>query len=100
LEQDTRGQYAALDLLRRLYGWDDLDRESIRLQGVRQYSAIDETAQQDPRLRKWLQELETVYDAELANGSGETSSEALQLSEETERFLKEIESRWEHPEGE
>ncbi|HZP25771.1 MAG TPA: PAC2 family protein [Dehalococcoidia bacterium] len=100
LEQDTRGQHAALDLLRRLYDWGDLDLESIRLQGERQYSAIDETAQQDPRLRKWLQELETVYDAELANGSGETSSEALQLSEETERFLKEIESRWEHPEGE
>ena len=96
LENDSSGQYAALDLLNRLYGWE-LDLESLRQQGERQYAALDETAQQDPRLRQWLEQIEGVYDKELASGGG--SEDALLLSDETERFLKDIQSQWERPDG-
>lgn len=90
LEQDIRGQHAALSLLRSLYGLD-YNLDSLQLQAERQYQALDETARQDARVRQWLEELETVYDSEL---SEQKSDEPVQLSPEMEQFLKEIELKW------
>ena len=91
LEQDYRGQCEALELLQKLYGWK-MDLSGIRRQGERQYAELDETARRDPRLKQWLEQLESVYDTELESES--TSEEGPPLSPGLESFLKEMEGQF------
>lgn len=94
LEQDYRGQHALLQILSDLFDLD-LDLESLRREGEQQYAALETMIKGDPRLKRWVQELESAYDAEVAARS--SSEEAPRLSPELEQFLKDVEREWDGP---
>ena len=97
LERDYRGLNALLELLSGVYGLSlDID-ESMRQEVDRQSAALEETVQQDPRLKNWVQEMETLYDSESAAARAE--EEPPSLSPELEQFLQDIERRWDEPEA-
>jgi len=91
MERDYRGTWALLMALSRLFTLP-LDLEGIRQEGEKQYAEIDSQARRDPRLQRWIEELERIYDAEAAQ-----TEQAPKLSPELERFLEELERRWEGP---
>ncbi|MDO8616318.1 MAG: PAC2 family protein [Dehalococcoidia bacterium] len=91
IERDYRGLHAMLQLLSGLYGLS-LNLDALRLESERQVAAIDENVQQAPRVQEWVRELEALYDAEPAPASGEEP--AAQLSPELERFIRDVERRW------
>jgi predicted ATP-grasp superfamily ATP-dependent carboligase len=95
LERDYRGLYTLLTCLSSLFGFS-LDLERLRLEGERQYATLDDQVKRDPRLHSWVEELERIYDAEVSSGAPD---ETPRLSPELERFLEEIERRWEGPQG-
>jgi predicted ATP-grasp superfamily ATP-dependent carboligase len=93
LERDYRGAHALLELLAGLFGLS-LELDKLRDEGERQYAEVDHSVRQDSRLKAWVQEMEAAYDSEAASRSEE---EPPKLSPELERFLRDVESRWDGP---
>jgi predicted ATP-grasp superfamily ATP-dependent carboligase len=94
VERDYMGLEALLTLVQSLYGIS-VDLAPVREEAERQRQALDETAQEDPRLQVWLRELEAAYDAEVrALPVPEDGEDAPQLSPELEKFLRDVERRW------
>jgi len=96
VERDYMGLEAMLDILAALYGFE-LEMAPVRHEAEQQRLAMDETANEDPRLQVWLRELEQVYDAEskaMASPDEMVEGESPQLSPELEKFLREVEGRW------
>jgi predicted ATP-grasp superfamily ATP-dependent carboligase len=90
VERDYMGLQSMLELLQAMYGFR-LDIDTVREEADRQRQALDETAEEDPRLQVWLRELERTYDAERAN---EPEVGTTPLSPELEDFLRDVERRW------
>jgi predicted ATP-grasp superfamily ATP-dependent carboligase len=97
VERDYRGLQAMLALVSALYGLD-LDMEALQEEGARQAAAIDASVQEDPRLQTWLKDLEAAYDSE-SGPQGPGEEEGPDLSPELERFLRDVERRWQEGEG-
>jgi predicted ATP-grasp superfamily ATP-dependent carboligase len=93
VERDYMGLEALLTLVQRLYGIG-IDMGPVREEGERQRQALDETAQEDPRLQVWLRELEQSYDAEVRALPVPEDGDAPELSPELEKFLRDVERRW------
>jgi hypothetical protein len=92
VERDYMGLQASLELLTNLYGLE-LDIDPVRDEADRQRQALDETAAEDARLQVWLKELELAYDME-ARQQPEKESEGPPLSPSLEKFLHDVERRW------
>ena len=92
VERDYMGLQASLELLTNLYGLE-LDIDPVREEADRQRQALDETAAEDTRLQVWLKELELAYDME-ARQQPESEPEVPPLSPSLERFLHDVERRW------
>lgn len=97
LETDHLGRYTLLSTLSALYGLS-LDLDDLQREGERQYAALDNALETNPALRGWVRELEAAYDRE-ASAPGERGSAGAgpRLSNEMERFLKEVERGLEGP---
>ena len=93
VERDYMGLQAMLQLMAELYGVA-VDMEPVRQEAERQREALDETAQEDPRLQVWLRELEQAYDRDAKERPGPEETEAPPLSPELESFLRDVERRW------
>ncbi len=93
LERDYRGTYTLLSALSQLFGIP-LPLEQMRQEGEKQYQELDAQVRRDPRMQRWIEELERLYDAEVAQ---EAQLQPPKLSPELERFLEELERRWEGP---
>ncbi len=90
LEEDAMGQHTLITLLNDLYSLD-LDLDSVKARGERQYRRLDEWAQRDPRLKEAITKLESVYDSETETAAvGGNEEELPQLSSEVERFLRDV----------
>ena len=92
LEEDYSGQYALLSLVCHLYNLSiDLDR--IKQTGEEQYQRISRAVEADPEVRELVRAMEKSYD----EGLEETRPPGgmPRLSPEIERFLKEMEKRFE-----
>jgi predicted ATP-grasp superfamily ATP-dependent carboligase len=96
LERDYHGAYSLLRLFGDLYGLS-LKLDELGKEGEQQYSALDDMVYKDPRVKKWVQELEAAYDTE--PGTSRSEDEPTQLSPELERFLREMEQGREGPES-
>jgi len=95
LEEDAMGQYTLLNLLDQIYRFN-LDLETVRARGERQYHRLDDWAQRDPRLKEAIAKLEAVYDSEVAAASTPQTprpEEVPDLAPEIERFLRDVEQR-------
>jgi hypothetical protein len=91
LEQDYRGLQTMLDLLSGLYGFS-VEMTEIAEEATRQTAMIDEAVDADPRLKRWVEEMETAYDA-AATASPEDAEPGPPLSPELEQFLREAQRR-------
>jgi len=87
LEQDYRGLQKMLELLADFYGLS-LDLSHVRDEATRQLAMINEAVEADTRLQRWVQEMETAYDA-AASAPESTGEPTPQLSPELEEFLRE-----------
>jgi hypothetical protein len=96
LERYYPGLATVLELMSGLYDLP-LSFDAVRREAERQRATIDESVQQDPRAQTMIQELETAYDTERAESEQEEGSSAL--SPELDRFLREVEERWNEPEN-
>ena len=96
LERDYRGLNAMLELLSGLHNLS-LDRDAVRQESDRQCAALDDSVRQDPRAQDMVREMEATYDSEAAATSRE--EEPPHLSPELDRFLRDIERRWNEPEA-
>lgn len=96
LEADYRGRHALLDAIIRLYDLP-IDVESLRVEGETQYRALDEAVERNPQLNGWVRELERAYDREMGapERGGEPEEQGERLSPELERFLEEMQQRFE-----
>lgn len=95
LEQDYRGLLTTLQLLSAIYGLD-LELDALRQEADRQAAAVDEAVAADPRLQRWVREMEANYDAAIPAGSDEP---AAQLSPQLENFLRDVQRSWNDPES-
>jgi len=95
VERDYMGLQASLELLANLYDLE-LEIDPVREEADRQRQALDETAAEDARLQVWLKELELAYDME-ARQQPEPEPDAPKLSPSLEKFLQEVEQRWDQP---
>ena len=86
------GLQASLELLTNIFGLE-LDIDPVREEAERQRQALDETAAEDARLQVWLKELELAYDME-ARRQPENESAVPPLSPSLEKFLHDVERRW------
>jgi len=92
LERDYRSAHAVLSALSQVFGIP-LPLDKMREEGEKQYSELDAQARHDPRMQRWIEELERIYEAEASLQEPEPPP----LSPELERFLEELERRWEGP---
>jgi len=92
LERDYRSTHALLSSLSQVFGIP-LPLDRMRREGEKQYQELDAQARRDPRMQRWIEELERLHDAEAAHAEPEPPK----LSPELERFLEELERRWEGP---
>jgi hypothetical protein len=97
VERDYMGLQASLELMTNLYGLE-LEIDPVREEADRQRQALDETASEDARLQVWLKELELAYDME-ARQQPEEEPESPPLSPSLEKFLHEVEQRWDQPQS-
>lgn len=97
VERDYMGLQASLELMTNLYGLD-LEIDPVREEADRQRQALDETASEDARLQVWLKELELAYDME-ARQQPDEEPESPPLSPSLEKFLHEVEQRWDQPQS-
>ena len=91
LEEDYSGQYALLSLLSQLYNLPiDLDR--IKHMGAEQYQRISLAVAADSEVSELVKAMEEIYD----EGQEETRppERMTRLSPEVERFLREMEKRF------
>ncbi len=96
LERDYRGLHSMLGLLTRLYGLT-LDLDVVGIESERQVAAINESAQQDPRVQDWVKELEQLYDSQ-HDETAKPEEPSPPLSPELERFIQDVERRWDEGE--
>ena len=87
LEQDYRGLQTMLELMSGFYGLS-LDLSKVAEEATRQTAMINEAVEADTRLQRWVQEMETAYDAALSAPES-TGEPPPQLSPELEDFLRE-----------
>lgn len=86
LEQDYRGLQAMLEVLAGYYGFS-FSLTEIAEEATRQTAMINEAVDADPRLKRWVEEMEAAYDVA---ASEESEEPAPELSPELEQFLREI----------
>ncbi len=91
LEEDHSGHYALLNLICRLYNLP-VDLEEIKSRGEKQYQEISLAVEADPAIAEVIQEMEKGYDEGLEETR--TPERMPRLSPEVERFLKEMERRF------
>lgn len=91
LEQDYRGLQTMLELLAGFYGFS-YELTDIAEEATRQTAMIDEAVEGDPRLKRWVEEMEQAYDI-TSGGSPEDEEPAAPLSPELEEFLREAQRR-------
>lgn len=91
LELDFRGRYALIDKLSSMYGLS-LDLEEVRDEGEKQYASLNSMLDGNPALRGWVREQEATFDA--AVESAAPSETGPPLSPELERFLREVQRKW------
>ena len=92
LEEDYSGQHALLSLVCQLFGLSvNLDR--IKQMGEEQYRRINQAVEADPDISELVRAMEESYD----EGAGKTRRPERMplLSPEIERFLREMEKRFE-----
>lgn len=97
MERYYPGLITVLELMSSLYDLP-LNFDAVRRETERQRSTIDDSVRQDPRAQTMIQELEAAYDSETVEGEREEESPAL--SPELDRFLREVEERWDDSDGE
>jgi hypothetical protein len=91
LEQDYRGLQTMLEILAGFYGFS-YGLTEIAEEATRQTAMINEAVEADPRLKRWVEEMETAYDI-TAGASPEEDEPAAPLSPELEDFLREAQRR-------
>ena len=91
LEEDYSGQYALLSLVCRLYNLS-IDLDQIKHMGEEQYLRISLAVETNSKVRELVEAMEKSYD----EGLEETMppERMPRLSPEVERFLKEMEKRF------
>ncbi len=91
VERDYRGLHYLLRLMGDIF---DLrfDLQGVRQEMERQTASLNESVEQDPRIKTWVREMEALYDAEISR-----SEDTPKFSSEMEQFLKDIERRWDDP---
>ena len=94
VEEDHAGAARLLEVLSSIY---DLPTDlSPTSRGHRQYAELNKAVERNPEIKALIQRMETQYDAEEA-ASGEEATPPTQLSPEVERFLEEMDRRFEDP---
>jgi predicted ATP-grasp superfamily ATP-dependent carboligase len=92
LEEDHRGVVRLMEVLHSLYGFVTpktvVDMANEQSRQVNQIG--DQLLEEDPRRRQFLERLEADYDARVGEGKEET-----QLAPEVEKFLQDLDSRFE-----
>ncbi|HWO94120.1 MAG TPA: PAC2 family protein [Dehalococcoidia bacterium] len=100
LDPDIHGRYALLRTLSDLFDLGfELDR--MRREGEQQYDSLEVALAQNPELAGWVRELESVYDRTVGRPAAPEEApggEPSQLSPELERFLADMERRFQAPE--
>ncbi len=94
LEEDFNGAACALEIVAKVYGLPP--QLADRKAGAAQYEELNRAVSQNPRLRPVVEQLEANYDARRAT-TPEQPEAAPPLSPEIERFLKEMDQRFEGP---
>ncbi len=80
-EEDYMGQYTLLRLVCSLYNFP-INLDEIKGKGEKLYRELDMAAENDPRLKDFIQRLEAVYDSQ------------QQLSPEMDSFMRDISGRF------
>ena len=94
LDNDYVGSARVLSVLAELYGLPMDQMPEIRM-GETQYSQVQISSSDNPRLAQLVARLELEYDAEEA----EPSEEEVELLPEVEEFLQDLSRGWEEDEG-
>lgn len=94
LDNDYVGSARILSVLAELYGLPMDQMPEIRM-GETQYSQVQISSSDNPRLAQLVTRLELEYDAEEA----EPSEEEVELLPEVEEFLQDLSRGWEEEEG-
>ena len=94
LDNDYVGSARVLSVLAELYGLPMDQMPEIRM-GETQYSQVQISSSDNPRLAQLVARLELEYDAEEA----EPSEEEVELLPEVEEFLQDLSRGWEDDEG-
>lgn len=99
LEMDYRGMCALLQTLDGLFAMG-LELGTVQEQATTQYAGLDSAVPQNPQMSSWVSELESAYDRDYDHDrSSAAPGGSSDLSPELERFLREIERKWESPDS-